>query len=169
MTEQERIEEINSEQLATATDRVLLASRFGRARPGSSRLAARTDLRIRARLAQGSSQQPIVSSPRFAEGTVDQPILASQIAYPSSGFARGSQPHLHSQGTYAPASDAPLYTPQAPARGSSPEIDIRTISSQELTVFTRAPKHNRAAWWTFAATALITSLISVAAAIATLV
>lgn len=150
MTEQERIEEINSEQLATATDRVLLASRFGRARPSSPRLSQLA----RTRFANGSSQHPITL---HAQGSPE--------------LARGSQPHLYSQGTYAPASDAPLYAPQTPARGSSPEIHLAAIASrnQDLTVFTRAPRHIRAAWWKFAATALVTSLVSVAAAIALLV
>jgi len=136
MTEQERIEGINSEQLATATDRVLLAARFGRARP-----------------LRGSS-----------------PLL----------YPRGSSPQVHTHGLYAPQtdaplyapqSDAPLYAPQAPARGSSPQIHVRAISNRndEHTVFTRRPKHYKSAWRTFATTALVTSLISVAAAIALLV
>lgn len=131
VTEQERIEEINSEQLATATDRVLLASRFGRARPSSPQLYAR------------------------------QPHL----------FPRGSSPQLHSHGLYAPQGDAPLYAPQTPARGSSPEIRVGAISrrNDEHTVFTRRPKHYKAAWRRFATTALVTSLISVATAIALLV
>jgi hypothetical protein len=115
MTEQERIEGINSEQLATATDRVLLAARFGRARPSS--------------------------------------------------------PRTFSYGLYAPQGDAPLYAPQTRARGSSPEIHVRAISSRndEHTVFTRRPKHYKAEWRKFATISLVTSLISVAAAIALLV
>lgn len=150
MTEQERIEGINSEQLATATDRLLLAARFGRARP-SSQLSPRG------------------SSPRLY-----------------GEYARGSTPHLYSNGLYAPQTDAPLYAPQTdaplyapqtdapldapqtPARGSSPQIHVRAISNRndEHTVFTRRPKHYKAAWRTFATISLVTSLISVATAIA---
>jgi len=147
MTEQERIEGINSEQMATATDRVLLAARFGRARPSSAQLYARTPL------ARGSSPQLPArgSSPR---------LFAHDLYAP-----QGDAP------LYAPRGDAPLYPPQAPARGSSPEIHVRAISSRndDQTVFTRRPKHYRSAWRTFATTALVTSLISVATAIALLV
>lgn len=156
MTEQERIEGINSEQLATATDRVLLASRFGRARPGSSHLHGRA------------------SSPQLAHGSqcahLPQPTFAHGFAHaqPAPGFARGSQPHLHSNDLYVPQSDAPLYAPQkAPARESSTEI--RRSRNDEHTVFTRRPKHYKAAWSTFAKISLVTSLVSVAAAIALLV
>jgi hypothetical protein len=140
MTEQERIEEINSEQLATATDRVLLAARFGRARPSSSRYA-------RAR------------SPQLGPS-------GTQLGH--TPFARGSQPHLTSNGLYVPQSDAPLYAPQTPARGSSPQIHVGAISRRDdHTVLTR--RAQQSVWWKFATTALVTSLISVATAIALLV
>jgi hypothetical protein len=134
VTEQERIEGINSEQLATATDRVLLASRFGRARPSSPAL-----------------------------------------------FARGSSPQLPFHDLYAPQTDAPLYAPALPkrdappyappARASAPEIHQRASSGRndEHTVFTRLPKHYKAAWKKIAAISLVTSLISAAAAIVLLV
>lgn len=151
MTEQERIEEINCEQLATATDRVLLASRFGRARPSSAQLQGRGGVQ----LAQGSQVAHL-------------PSLARDASF-AQGFARGSQPHLHSSGLYAPQSDAPLY-PHAPARESSTELALRARTrNDDLTVFTRRPKHYKAAWSKFATTALVTSLISVATAIALLV
>ncbi|MGE0400860.1 MAG: hypothetical protein AB7T06_29385 [Kofleriaceae bacterium] len=140
MTEQERIEGINSEQLATATDRVLLTARFGRARPSSTQLFAR-----------GTSGHALArgSSPQLP--------------------ARGSTPRLHAHGLYAPQSDAPLYAPQTPARESSLEIHAGAISRDDLTVLTRQPRHARAAWRRFATTALVTSLLSVATAIALLV
>jgi hypothetical protein len=115
VTEQERIEGINSEQLATATDRMLLAARFGRARPN---LYARGSTQI-------SSQQ----------------------------WARGSATHL------AP----PTQFAQGLARASTHRI------ADDKTVFTRRPKHYRSAWRKFTTTALVTSLISVATAIALLV
>ncbi len=149
MTEQERIEGINSEQLATATDRVLLAARFGRARPSSTQLFARGTSGHA--LARGTSGHALArgSSPQLP--------------------ARGSTPRLHAHGLYAPQSDAPLYAPQTPARESSLEIHAGAISRDDLTVLTRQPEHARAAWRRFATTALVTSLLSVATAIALLV
>ena len=60
MTTQEQIEAINFEQLATATDRVLLAARFGRARPSTAQLAPDSQ---RASFARGSSAR-IDTAPR---------------------------------------------------------------------------------------------------------
>ncbi|MFN0253394.1 MAG: hypothetical protein ACKV2T_41370 [Kofleriaceae bacterium] len=144
MTEQERIEEINSEQLATATDRVLLAARFGRARPGSPRISAQRNARH-------------LRSPS-----------STQLGYsPAYHAPRGSQPHLTSNGLYVPQDDPPLYAPQAPARGSSRRIHVGA-SPDDHTVLTRCPAQ-QSAWWKFATTALVTSVLSVATAIALLV
>lgn len=176
MTEQERIEGINSEQLATATDRVLLASRFGRARPSSPALYAR-----------GSS--PHIDHTQYARGSsphVDHESLARGSSTRIE-HARGSSSRPFSHELYVPQTDAPLYAPKgdvppyapkgdapyaphAPSRASSPDIHRRASSGRndEHTVFTRLPKHYQAAWKKIAAISLVTSLISAAAAIVVL-
>lgn len=146
MTEQERIEGINSEQLATATDRVLLAARFGRARPSSSNLYARA------------------SSPQFARGSSPR-IEPARCYVPQTDAPVYTPP---AQRSYVPATDAPVSTP--PARGSAAEIDhARSAAHAEQTLFIRAPKHERDAWRRFATISLLTSLASVTAAILLLV
>lgn len=187
MTEQERIEEINSEQLATATDRVLLAARFGRARPSSQNLrlarashASLASAQSATSHADGCAQPSGSPSPmRLAQG--------SQIAYlahlsPSSAhdaqvpeLARGSQPRLRYD-LYVPQTDAPVYTPPQrevprtpPARESSAEIHRASAArgGDDRTLFMRLPDYN-AAWARFAPIALVISLCSVGAAIALL-
>lgn len=216
MTEQERIEGINSEQLATATDRVLLASRFGRARPSSPHLYARSSSpHLYARRSESHGSPACFYTPQ-----TDAPLYAPQgdaPRYAPQAPARGSSPEIFAPNLAHDARDLSIAphgardlsiaphgapdlsiaphgaggslsssTPPAPAqyaRGSSPDVpsqyargispDIHIASSarrDEQTVFTRLPRHTqaRAAWRRFTTTALVTTLISVATAIALL-
>jgi hypothetical protein len=98
MRDVDRIEAINREQLATATDRLLLRGRVARQRP-----------------ARGSQSRSAVAAPAVAD---PRDAVAAPL-YPAPR-AQGSQPRIELR---TPPLGAPLQAPRA--QGSQPRIDVK--------------------------------------------